>query len=27
LEVTTFVEGVSREELSLDKRGPAAEEN
>jgi len=27
LELTTFVERVFREELGLDKRGPAAEEN
>jgi len=27
LESTTFVEKVFREELGLDKRGPAAEEN
>jgi len=27
LEFTTFVKRVSEEELGLDKRGPAAEEN
>jgi len=27
LELKTFVEKVVREELGLDKRGPAAEEN
>jgi len=27
LELATFVEKVFREELGLDKRGPAAEEN